>query len=146
MVLDLGLRLGLLLSILEVHAGRKAGREDKLEWNGVVAWHEGRHGELEAWSAVLEDFFLRLALLIMLLLATIDVTGYSINPTDFLSSLDFEDDLFAWAGGGPDSEIDGSGDGGAGVVDWLCCLHHHVTELVLATTIDVSHYESVFTI
>ena len=115
-----------------------------MEWDGIVTRHQSGDCKLEARSLIVEDFLLCLTLLIMSFMSSFNLPRHSLDPTDFLGSFDFKNDLLGRAWGRPNSEIDGSRHSLSGVVDWPCGLDHHVAVVVLRARVNVSHYYILF--
>ena len=79
---------------------------------------------------------------VLLFLAAINMASDSLHPADFLSSFDFKDDLLAWAWSRANSKIDCARNGGTWIVNWLSCLDHHISILVFAAAVNVTHFEN----
>ena len=138
-VLNLSLRSGGNIILLEVHAGWQSSRQLELEWNGVVSWHQCWDCELEARGSIPEDLLISFSLHIVLLLAAFMLPGHSIDPTDLLGSFNFKDDFLGLDGVRSHTEVDTSNDDLSGVVHWLLCLNHHIAVVVSATRVNVTH-------
>ena len=86
----------------------------------------------------MHDLSVRSSLHLSLLLSSFNVMSLSIHPTDFLSSLDLNHDL---SGRSRDCQtnVDGSCNQGARIVDLTGCLHCQVAVLTAITRVEIAH-------